>query len=90
MDPDVGQRDARSRIAHLLLEILTRLRLIDRVKDNSFRLPMTQTQLGEAVGLTSVHVNRRPDRNERWNGNHQTGGKAFLLCAKHNTPRGGD
>jgi CRP-like cAMP-binding protein len=55
---NVGQRDARSRIAHLLLEILTRLRLIDRVKDNSFRFPITQSQLGEAVGLTSVHVNR--------------------------------
>lgn len=55
---NVGQRDALSRIAHLLLELYSRQKLIGRVKENSFRLPITQTQLGDAVGVTSVHVNR--------------------------------
>ena len=55
---NVGQRETVSRIAHLLLELYSRLKLIGRVKDGSFRLPITQTQLGDAVGVTSVHVNR--------------------------------
>lgn len=54
----MGRRTAASRIAHLLLEVFTRLKLIGRVKDNSFRVPLTQVHLGEAVGVTSVHVNR--------------------------------
>jgi CRP-like cAMP-binding protein len=55
---NVGQRDVQGRIAHLLLETFNRLKLIGRVKENTFRFPITQGQLGEAVGATSVHVNR--------------------------------
>jgi CRP-like cAMP-binding protein len=55
---NVGQRSASSRIAHVLLELFSRLKLIGRVKNNSFQLPLTQIHLGDAVGVTSVHVNR--------------------------------
>lgn len=55
---NMGRRDARSRIAHLLCEIATRLRA--PVHSDSFVFPfaVTQFQLGDASGLTSVHVNR--------------------------------
>lgn len=55
---NVGRRDARSRIAHLLCEIAIRMRAAGTIEGNGFRLPMTQEQLGDATGLTSVHVNR--------------------------------
>ncbi len=55
---NVGQRDARSRIAHFLCEIAVRLQLSGFADGDSYELPMTQEQLGDAVGLTSVHVNR--------------------------------
>ncbi len=55
---NVGRRDARTRIAHLLCELATRARAAGIFNDDSFELPMTQEQLGDAVGLTSVHVNR--------------------------------
>lgn len=55
---NVGRRDARSRIAHLLCEMATRLRAA--IEKSSFTFPflVTQTQIADATGLTSVHVNR--------------------------------
>ena len=55
---NVGRRDARSRIAHLLCEFATRLRATGVDVQNSFTLPMTQEQIADATGLTAVHVNR--------------------------------
>ncbi|MNS62055.1 transcriptional regulator FixK [compost metagenome] len=50
-----------------------RLEVVDRAADNSFRLPLTQAQVGDALGLSAVHVNRVVSemRNEgliAWNG----------------------
>jgi CRP-like cAMP-binding protein len=55
---NVGRRDARSRIAHLLCEIACRLEVAGMAEDYGFELPMTQEQLADATGLTPVHVNR--------------------------------
>ena len=55
---NVGRRDARTRIAHLLCEFAVRLRSAGMISGNSFTLPMTQEQIADATGLTSVHVNR--------------------------------
>jgi CRP-like cAMP-binding protein len=55
---NVGQRSTYSRLAHLIVELRERLRLVGRVIDNTFQLPLTQEQLGEAMGVTSVHTNR--------------------------------
>ena len=54
----VGRRAALSRLAHLLCEIRIRLELVGLGEDGSFALPLTQLDLGDASGLTSVHVNR--------------------------------
>lgn len=55
---NIGRRDARARMAHLLCEFSARLRATYLYTTRSFGLPMTQEQLGDALGLTSVHVNR--------------------------------
>jgi CRP-like cAMP-binding protein len=55
---NVGRRDARSRIAHLLCEFATRMDAMGLGTGDSYELPMTQEQIGDATGLTSVHVNR--------------------------------
>lgn len=54
----LGQRPARERAAHLLCELITRLRARGEANGDSCRVPLTQEQLGEALGLTTVHVNR--------------------------------
>lgn len=54
---NTGRRDARQRIAHLLCEILMRVKA-QHIAADVFELPFTQEQLADATGLTSVHVNR--------------------------------
>jgi len=55
---NVGRRDARTRIAHLLCEFSVRLRVAGLGADTHYELPMTQEQLADTTGLTSVHINR--------------------------------
>jgi CRP-like cAMP-binding protein len=55
---NVGRRDARQRISHLLCELTLRQQRIGLCEGPSYRWPMTQEQMGDATGLTSVHVNR--------------------------------
>ncbi len=54
----LGRLGAEGRVAHLFCELHTRMAMIDRVTDGSFTLPVTQVDIAEACGLTSVHVNR--------------------------------
>jgi CRP-like cAMP-binding protein len=55
---NVGRRDSKMRVAHLLCELGVRLDAEGLTEDYAYELPMTQEQLADAVGLTSVHVNR--------------------------------
>ena len=55
---NIGRRDARSRIAHLLGEFAFRLSALKLDNGTAYELPMTQEQLADATGLTPVHVNR--------------------------------
>jgi CRP-like cAMP-binding protein len=55
---NVGRRDSRARVAHLLCEFSLRLEAAGLASNHHYQLPMTQEQLADAVGLTSVHVNR--------------------------------
>jgi CRP-like cAMP-binding protein len=54
----LGRRSAHGRIAHLLCELLVRLRAVELVEDHAVNLPLTQAELGDALGLSTVHVNR--------------------------------
>jgi CRP-like cAMP-binding protein len=55
---NVGSRQAYSRIAHLFCEMLVRMNAVGLAEGNACRLPITQTELGDATGLSTVHVNR--------------------------------
>lgn len=55
---NIGRRDAQTRLAHLLCEVAVRLEAQGLSNGEGYELPMTQEQLGDALGLTAVHVNR--------------------------------
>jgi CRP-like cAMP-binding protein len=55
---NVGRRDARARVAHLLCELSLRLKHAGLVEADGGDFPMTQEQLADCLGLTPVHVNR--------------------------------
>jgi CRP/FNR family transcriptional regulator len=54
----LGRTSAKTRIAALLLEIRNRLRVTDKRIGTAFTLGLTQEEIGDATGLTAVHVNR--------------------------------
>ncbi len=45
-------------MAHVLCELLVRLRVVGLVEDHSCDLPITQGEFADALGITTVHVNR--------------------------------
>jgi CRP-like cAMP-binding protein len=55
---NVGQRNALERMAHLFCELLYRFRAVGLNDGMSCTLPLTQVELAETLGLSSVHVNR--------------------------------
>jgi CRP-like cAMP-binding protein len=55
---NLGQRSAFERVAHLFCEIFLRLETVGLTQQDSCEFPLTQTELGEATGLSTVHVNR--------------------------------
>lgn len=55
---NVGQREAYNRIAHLFCEMLVRLRAVGLAEDHACDLPITQAEIADAMGITSVHINR--------------------------------
>ena len=73
----LGQRSAYEAVAHLLLELHRRLEIRGMVDNGSFFLPLTQELIGEALGLTSIHVNRMLRRLE----------KEKLVAINHHSPR---
>ena len=55
---NLGRRDARQRIAHLLCELAARLKSAGVADGNPYDFPVTQEQIADATGLTAVHTNR--------------------------------
>lgn len=54
----IGRRSALERVAHFLLELLTRLQIVGLADERSFRLPLTQEVIGDVLGLSIPYVNR--------------------------------
>ena len=54
----LGRRSARGRVAYLLCELVWRQRAVGLGEDYAIRLPLTQLEFADTLGLTSVHVNR--------------------------------
>lgn len=55
---NIGRRDAYEAIGHLICELYVRMKNVGLVEDRSYDLPLTQEEIGDALGLTAVHVNR--------------------------------
>ena len=55
---NVGQRPAMNRLAHTVVELRRRLAVTGREAGDTFEMPLTQEQIGEALGITGVHANR--------------------------------
>jgi CRP-like cAMP-binding protein len=62
---DIGRRSALGRVAHLLLELESRLKGKRMSHDGRFVFPARQEHLADSVGLTTVYVNRTLDRLRR-------------------------
>ena len=54
----LGRRTSRQRLAYFLCNLLERLQAIGLAEDDCFRAPLTQTDMADALGLSTVHVNR--------------------------------
>jgi CRP-like cAMP-binding protein len=55
---NIGSREASSRIAHILCEVFLKLQAVGLTDGSSFEFPITQSEIGDATGLSTVHVNR--------------------------------
>jgi CRP-like cAMP-binding protein len=55
---NVGRRDAYEAIGHLMCELYVRMKNVGLTRDHCYDLPLTQEEIGDALGLTPVHVNR--------------------------------
>lgn len=54
----LGRRSARERLAHLLCELWVRLKVVGDGEGPSFAMPVTQEELADTLGLSSVHIYR--------------------------------
>jgi CRP-like cAMP-binding protein len=55
---NVGQREAYGRMAHVFCELMVRLKAVGLAEDHSCKLPITQAEFADAIGTSTVHVNR--------------------------------
>ncbi len=75
----LGRTSAKARIAALLLDIRNRMRRADPSVGPAFALALTQEEIGDATGLTSVHVNRMLRQLEEEGLLHRESGRMTLL-----------
>ena len=54
----LGRTSAKARVAAILIEMRNRMRMVDKSVGASFNVGLTQEEIGDATGLTAVHVNR--------------------------------
>lgn len=64
---NVGRRTALERVAHIICECYVRMRALGLVSEDEFELPLTQSELGDATGISNVHVNRTLQELRRMN-----------------------
>ena len=55
---NIGRRSAIERTAHFFMELAERLHLVGLATEAEFKCPLNQTVLGDALGLSPIHVNR--------------------------------
>jgi CRP-like cAMP-binding protein len=87
---NVGRRDARTRIAHLLCEFSLRLKVAGLGEATDYQLPMTQEQIADCTGLTAVHVNRTLKLLEKDNLITRSSGRTLTIPDWNKLARAGD
>ena len=55
---NVGRREALNALAHVICEFVLRMRSMGLAEGDECELPQTQAELGDALGISTVHVNR--------------------------------
>ncbi len=55
---NIGSRSGKERIAHLMCELYCRSEVVGLTDGHSFNMPLNQTQIGECLGFSQMHVNR--------------------------------
>lgn len=78
----IGRMGAEERLSLLLLDIIARLRVTAGGVVDSFDLPLTQQDIGDAVGLTKVHVSRTLGDMERRGLIERTGRRVRLKAER--------
>jgi CRP-like cAMP-binding protein len=86
---NVGRRSALQRIACLFCECYVRSKALGLTREHTFELPLTQTELGDATGLSAVHVNRTLQQ-LRHSGLIKTTGAAHTILNWHELREVGD
>jgi CRP-like cAMP-binding protein len=54
----LGRRDSYTRLAHMFCELVTQMRVVGLGSEHSCHLPLTQADIADATGMSTVHVNR--------------------------------
>lgn len=54
----LGSRTGTKRVAHLFCEMFYRFRVVGLTEDTTYNFPVSQAELGQALGFTSIHINR--------------------------------
>lgn len=54
----MGRMSARERISYMLLDLIARLRLTNSKMTDTIRLPLSQSQIADYLGLTNVYVSK--------------------------------
>ncbi len=54
----MGRLSAAQRTGHLICEIYARLQAVGLARDHNFAFPITQAAMADAVGISTVHINR--------------------------------
>ena len=54
----LGRREAYGHMAHLLCELYVRLQAVGLTNGDAYEFPLTQAELGDALGISTVHANR--------------------------------
>jgi len=75
----LGRTAARARVATLLLSLRGQMRQAGMTVGTSFTPGLTQEEMGDAIGLTAVHVNRMLRLLEDEGLIKREGGRVFLL-----------
>lgn len=75
----ISRMSASERLAHFLLEILSRLRITDPDIGTRFELPLNQNVIGDAIGLTNVYVSKSITQMEE-RGEIRRDGRTIEIC----------